>query len=80
MADIDDGHIDGILRRYRVIDPPPGLRERCVTPPPRQRSWPWALAAAILLAAIIAIEVASATLRARVSLPAVSDALLELSQ
>jgi hypothetical protein len=77
---MDDEHIETILRHYRVVDPPAALGMRCVRPPHRKRAWPWALAAAVLLATIVAIELANAALLARVSLPDVADAFLEFNQ
>jgi hypothetical protein len=51
MSDLED-----LLRRYRPADPPPGLEARIFGEP---RVWPWAAAAAALLALTLGLQVAS---------------------
>jgi hypothetical protein len=52
----DDDILDS-LRRYRPAGPPPRLRGRVVQVTPAARTWPWAVAAAALLALSIALNV-----------------------
>src|SRR5687767_8510505 len=47
MREMDDREIENLLRRYRPVAPPADLAGRIA--PPR-RTWPWAAAAALLLA------------------------------
>ncbi len=57
------------LRRYRPIGPSPTLRARILAasePPMPQRTWPWAVAAAAALLAIVVLHAASSGLEARV--------------
>jgi hypothetical protein len=60
-----DQDLERVLRRYRPADPPIGLRKRCILQSVTDRSrrtWPWAAAAAALLAATVASVVATASL------------------
>lgn len=55
-----DPELDALLRRYRPAGPPPELRARVVaSEPPAVRAWPWAAAAAILLAAVCAMQLST---------------------
>ena len=55
-----DPDLDELLRRYRPAGPPPELRARVLRAEPMNRpAWPWAAAAAILLATICAMHVST---------------------
>ena len=41
--------IEDMLRRYRPTGPPAGLRELCLARAQRVQSWPWVVAATVLL-------------------------------
>ena len=54
-----DNELDDLLRRYRPLAPPPELRARLVAAEPHgARAWPWAAAAAVLLAATLGLQLA----------------------
>ena len=53
---MEDDDILSSLRRYRPVGPPPRLRSRVVQVKPPARTWPWAVAAAALLAVSIALN------------------------
>lgn len=57
---MDDRQVEDLLRRYRPAGPPESLRVRCLTPSPVARVWPWAAAAAALLAITVVLEAAAA--------------------
>lgn len=57
---MDDQQVEALLKRYRPAGPPESLRERCLTPSRDARVWPWAAAAAALLASTVAIQGAAA--------------------
>ena len=57
---MDDRQVEDLLKRYRPAGPPDSLRERCLTPSSAARVWPWAAAAAALLAITVGLEVAAA--------------------
>jgi hypothetical protein len=60
--------IEGLLRRYRAADPPERLRARVVDRAEGAvRLWPWAAAAAALLACLTGFHAGSTSLRANVS-------------
>ena len=70
---MDDDKVRELLSRYQPIWPPSGLRERAFAASThRSRTWPWAAAAAALLAAAIGLHVATNRVLARVAAPAVS--------
>ena len=46
--------IEDALRRYRPVGPPADLRARILEAPAPKRAWPWAAAAAALLAVTVA--------------------------
>jgi hypothetical protein len=56
---VDDRQVEELLRRYRPAAPPESLRERCVPAPRLAPVWPWATAAAALLAITFALEAAA---------------------
>ncbi|MGH9312073.1 MAG: hypothetical protein ACRD1S_02630 [Vicinamibacterales bacterium] len=67
---MDEKDLEALLRRYRPADPPPALRERCVAGAavePARSAWPWAAAAAALLAGTIGLGAAAARLDAPVA-------------
>lgn len=62
---MDDRDLEQLLRRYRPADPPSDLRERCLAQAadePPVRGWPWAAAAAAMLAAATGFATATARL------------------
>lgn len=75
--DRDDVDVKELLRRYRPIDPPAELRTRILTSlrePPVRRAWPWAVAAAALLALTLASRVAADRETAKADPPMTSAA------
>jgi hypothetical protein len=54
-----DRELNELLRRYRPAAPPPDLRDRITVPIAVRRTWPWAVAAAALLLAACALQVAT---------------------
>lgn len=72
---MNDQDVDSLLRRYRPAGPSEELRARCLAPAPARvrRTWPWATAAAALLAATLSLHVAANRASARISVPAPSD-------
>lgn len=48
---------EDLLRKYRPVGPRPGLRARILAP--ERRAWPWAAAAAALVALTIALQSAT---------------------
>ena len=73
--DIDPG-LDALLRRYQPLSPPPGLRARIADAPSSQRTWPWAAAAAAVLAAVVGLQTLSDRL-VQVSAAPESDRAIE---
>ena len=63
----DDDILDP-LRRYRPAGPPPRLRARVVQVQSAARTWPWAVAAAALLALSIALNTGARRIDADTSL------------
>lgn len=58
-----DGDLENLLRRYRLSPPNAGLWEEITKSPNRQiaksdRAWPWAVAAAALLAITVGLHAA----------------------
>lgn len=53
---MDEPRLEQFLRQYRPVGPPADLRTRVLTPPPPGRVWPWAAAAAALLAVGVALQ------------------------
>lgn len=53
---MEDDDILSSVRRYRPVGPPPRLRSRVVQVKSPARTWPWAVAAAALLALSIALN------------------------
>ncbi len=61
---MDDREIERILSRYQPVSPSSELRARALAAgEPRERIWPWAAAAAALLAATVGFDSASHQLR-----------------
>jgi hypothetical protein len=62
MDDNRPGEIEEIVRRYRPPDPPRDLRDRIMSAriEARGRVWPWAVAAAALLATVLTLYTGSA--------------------
>lgn len=75
--------IEDLLRRYRPVEPPAVLRQRIAPVVPRPL-WPWAAAAAVLLAANTAVQMASNQMVARLGTadrdvsPAIDDLAMSL--
>jgi hypothetical protein len=49
-----------LLRKYRPVGPPPDLRTRILVP--ERAAWPWATAAAVLLAVTFGFQIATSRL------------------
>lgn len=67
---MNDSELEHLLRRYRPGNPPPGLRERILSPPEPRRVWPWAAAAAILLVSALTSRMAAQREAGRIDLGA----------
>jgi len=81
----DDHDLETLLRRYQPVGPPPALRTRIVdSAVDRRRAWPWAVAAAALLAATVGLHMGTSRLGRQVHFPERVDeriaALVELEQ
>lgn len=80
---MDDQQLEDLLTRYRPAGPPESFRARCLTPPVT-RVWPWATAAAALLAITVGLEAAAAGAMARADVAVASDptaqAIAELAE
>jgi hypothetical protein len=59
-TNMDDRHVEDLLRGYRPSRPDPALRERCLLSARERRAWPWLAAAAAVLACTLATRAASA--------------------
>jgi hypothetical protein len=72
---VNDRDVDSLLRRYRPAGPSEELRARCLAPARAhlRRTWPWATAAAALLAITLSLHIAATRASARISVPAPSD-------
>ena len=81
---MDDRQLEHLLKRYRPAGPPDSLRERALTASRHARVWPWATAAAALLAITVGLQGAAAgavTAAEIVSMPDTSaDAAAELAE
>lgn len=55
---MNDSDIEDLLRKYRPVGPPPRLRARILSAQNAPRVWPWASAAAALLASALALHFA----------------------
>ena len=53
---MNDSDIEDLLRRYRPVGPPANLRARILSESRAHRVWPWASAAAALLASTLALH------------------------
>ena len=56
---MNDSDLEDLLRRYRPVGPPANLRERILSESRARRVWPWASAAAALLASTLALHFAA---------------------
>ena len=57
---MSDPELEDLLRRYRPAGPPPDLRARIMPGAvPVRRTWPWAVAAAALLATVCVTQLAT---------------------
>ena len=63
---MNDPDIEDLLRRYRPVGPPADLRARILSASRAHRVWPWASAAAALLASALALHLAAGHATARV--------------
>ena len=60
---MNDNELDDLLRRVRPAGPPPELRARILASRPARPAWPWAAAAAALLALTIGLQWSAGELR-----------------
>ena len=68
---MDDDKVWELIGRYRPVGPPDALRARALASPvPAARTWPWAAAAAALLAATVGFHTAANRAIAAVAEPA----------
>jgi signal transduction histidine kinase len=76
---VNDQDVDDLLRRYRPAGPPDDLRARSLVTARAhtRRAWPWATAAAALLAATLSLHVAANRATARTLVPPESDPAAE---
>jgi hypothetical protein len=56
---MDERDAERLLAKYRPVGPPPELKAFALCAGPRLRIWPWAAAAAVLMAATVALHVAT---------------------
>jgi hypothetical protein len=70
---VDERQVEDLLKRCRPAGPPDSLRERCLAPPRLAPVWPWATAAAALLAIAIGLQSAVATAMAGANIPPAMD-------
>ena len=68
---MDEDKVRELLDRYRPAGPPPELRRLALRPAAPDRVWPWAAAAAVLLAATVAIHFATTDAIRRLAPPTV---------
>ena len=68
MNQLNEPEFENLLRRYRPSDPPSGLRERIVLVPTSRPVWPWAAAAAALLASVMTLTMATERAAGRIDL------------
>jgi hypothetical protein len=68
---MNEHEIEQLLRRYRPSGPPPNLRARALAAArDEKRVWPWAAAAAALLAATIGFHMGSHSLQMNMAIAA----------
>lgn len=54
---MSEREVEDLLRQYRPAGPPPHLRAHIVAAAqPLRRAWPWVAVAAVLLAAVLAVQ------------------------
>lgn len=70
---VDDQQAEALLKRYRPAGPPEALRERCLTPLQVARVWPWAAAAAALLATTLGVQMAAGAAMAGAKITSAPD-------
>jgi hypothetical protein len=68
MNELNDPELERLLRRFQPTDPPSGLRARIVLVPTSQPVWPWAAAAAALLASAMTFKMATEREAGRIDL------------
>ena len=56
---MSDPKLEELLHRYRPAGPPPDLRNHIAALISARRTWPWAVAAAVLLLTTCALQVAT---------------------
>jgi hypothetical protein len=66
---MDETRITELLRRFKPVGPPPELRMFALYPVRADRIWPWATAAAALLAAALGLHVAADRTLATIAVP-----------
>ena len=77
---MDDDKVRELLDRYRPVGARGGLRERALAGAVNApRTWPWAAAAAALLAVTLGLHVATNRAIARVAAPADANSVEELA-
>ena len=77
---MDDDKVRALLDRYQPVGPAGELRERALAGAVRApRTWPWAAAAAALLAATVGLHAATNRELARVVLPSTHDPIEALT-
>src|SRR5262245_34698336 len=70
MNDMNDEKVRELLGRYRPVRPPSGLRERVLADAATTaRTWTWAVAAAVLLATVVGLHVATDRAIASIAMP-----------
>lgn len=70
---MDDRAVENLLKRYRPQGPPDSLRERCLIASHEARLWPWATAAAALLAITLGIQAAAGAAMAGAKISPATD-------
>ena len=68
MNELNDPELERLLRRFHPGDPPSGLRERIVLVRRSPPVWPWAAAAAALLASAMTFRMATEAETGRIDL------------
>lgn len=79
MNESNDRELENRLRGFRPSNPPSGLRERIVLAPASQPAWPWAAAAAALLASVMTFRMATEREAGRIDL-GLDDAAVQVTE